>query len=66
MYGLLELDINNKDDFLVNHIIIPGKFYVHKSKYIKVKPRVSLFLYDFLSYTRALKVEKDKNSMELG
>ncbi len=34
---------NNKDDFLVNNILLPGKFYKHKSKYLNVKPTFSAF-----------------------
>lgn len=32
-----------KMTFLVKVILIPGKFYIHKSKYMKVKPQFYIF-----------------------
>ncbi len=52
IYGLI-MD-NNEWDFLVNNILILGKFYIHKCKYMKVKPRFNVFHNEFLSYTKAL------------
>ncbi len=41
---------NSEDDLLVNKILILGKFYIHKSKCMKVKCRFSVFHNDCLSY----------------
>lgn len=63
IYGLVT--DNYKDDFLVNNILILGKFFIHKSKYMKVKPRFGVFHNEFLSYIKALKLMKNKNVVEL-
>ncbi len=56
---------NSKDDFLVNSILMMGKFYIHKSKYLKVKPDFCAFHKEFVLYTKALKVMKGKNAINL-
>lgn len=62
VYGLL-MD-NTKDDFLVNVIVVLCKFYIHKSKFMKVKPRFCGFHNEFLSYSKSLKVMKTKNAVK--
>ncbi|KAF7643665.1 hypothetical protein LDENG_00235560, partial [Lucifuga dentata] len=57
--------INKKDEFLINNIVILGKFYIHKSKYMKVKPRFCVFHNEFLLYTKALKLITKKNALQL-
>ncbi len=56
---------NSKDDFLVNSILMMGKFYIHKLKYLKVKPTFCAFHNEFVLYTKALKVMKGKNAINL-
>lgn len=63
IYGLV-MD-NNECDFLVNNIVILGKFYIHKCKFMKVKPRFISFHNEFLAFTKALKIMKSKNAMKL-
>ncbi len=53
---------NSKDGFLVSNIVILGKFY---AKYMRVKPRFSVFHNEFLSYFKALELVENINSMEL-
>ncbi len=52
---------NSKDDFLVNGILM-GKYYIHKSRYLKVKPAFCAFHNEFVLYTKA-KVMKGKNAI---
>ncbi len=63
IYGLVMN--NSKDAFLVNSILMMGKFYIHKSKYLKVKPAFCAFHNEFVLYTKALKVMKRKNAINL-
>ncbi len=51
---------NNKDDFLVNNVLLLGKLYIHKSKYLKMKPTFCAVYKEFISFTKALKVMKKK------
>ena len=46
-------------------LVILGKFYIHKSKYMKVKPRFYVFHNEFLSFTNALNIMKSKYAMKL-
>ncbi len=55
---------NSKDDFLVNSILMMGKSYIHKSRYLKVKPAFCAFHNEFVLYTKA-KVMKGKNAINL-
>ncbi len=55
---------NSKDDFLVNSILMMGKFDIHKSRYLKVKPAFCAFHNEFVLYTKA-KVMKGKNAINL-
>ena len=63
IYGVI-MD-NNECDFLVNNILIPVKFYIHKCKYMKVKPRFIVLHNKFLSFTKALNIMKGKYAMKL-
>lgn len=53
-----------KMTFLVKVIHIRAKFYIHKSKYMKVKPQCCTFHHEFHPYTKALRVmgKKKKTS----
>ncbi len=55
---------NSKDDFLVNSILMMGKYYIHKSRYLKVKPAFCAFHNEFVLYTKS-KVMKGKNAINL-
>uniref|UniRef100_A0A1A8L6V8 Reverse transcriptase domain-containing protein n=1 Tax=Nothobranchius pienaari TaxID=704102 RepID=A0A1A8L6V8_9TELE len=63
IYGAI-LD-NTEWDFLVNNIIIVAKFYIHKCRYGKVKPRFYAFHNECLSFSKALKFMKSKHAMKL-
>jgi len=63
IYGLT-LD-NKENGLLVNTILILGKFYIHKWKYMKVKPKFCVFHNEFVSYIKALKVMDGKKALTL-
>uniref|UniRef100_A0A1A8EWE2 Reverse transcriptase domain-containing protein n=1 Tax=Nothobranchius korthausae TaxID=1143690 RepID=A0A1A8EWE2_9TELE len=63
IYGAI-LD-NTEWDFLVNNIIIVAKFYIHKCRYGKVKPRFYAFHNECLSFSKALNLMKSKHAMKL-
>ncbi len=59
---------NTKDDFLVNNIFLLEKFYVHKSKNLKVKPMFCAFYKEFrllLIQECSFKVMKKKSAINL-
>ena len=62
-FGLVMCD--TKEDFLVNTVLILPKFFIHKCKYSKVKPKFCMFHNDFVSFSKTLKLIKTKNALKL-
>ena len=63
LYGFVSE--NKEYDFLINNVLILGKFHIHKCKYRVVTPRFCVFHNEFLSFIKALKLNKSKPAMKL-
>ena len=47
---------NNNFEFIINLIILFGKFHIHKSRYAQVTPNFTRFSHEFAQYTDTLDI----------
>ena len=55
---------NDKYRYIVNLFITLGKFFIHKSKFRKQKPRFNIFLTDLQIYCSSLKNSREKKALK--